>query len=248
MGRFFIHALVLSCIILLSSCNANDDSRSADQKENENHYDSFQHQRLPPYLTRIPSQLLQLLPGRPGSGHESQVIPADGIYGVEESSANTFYHQDNEEDYEEDVDDDSDPELQSNLPYGIQNVRRNVELLPSRSIRTKGKITRTSFQSLCPSRRSLVYLNGDGGNYEYKPDHYEEVTCMHPFTSFRDYRVHRNKICGEVGFSCIQLNRTIFLTRRLAGTDCWESLTRQVPAGCECMWPKHHYGDITSHH
>lgn len=51
----------------------------------------------------------------------------------------------------------------------------------------------TSFQSLCPSRRTLVYLNGENG-YEYKPDHYEEVTCQHPFTSFRDYRVHRNKV------------------------------------------------------
>uniref|UniRef100_A0A1B0DFI0 Uncharacterized protein n=1 Tax=Phlebotomus papatasi TaxID=29031 RepID=A0A1B0DFI0_PHLPP len=214
----------------------------------------------------------------------------DGIYGVEEPVMSTFFHQNDEDEYAEDPEYDMDPELQSNLPYGIQNVRRNVEMMPSRSIRTKGKITRTmakkpanktlrqeldsisdirhkgmeakckvcgewtkfrdietSFQSLCPSRRTLVYLNGENG-YEYKPDHYEEVTCQHPFTSFRDYRVHRNKICGDAGFSCIQLNRTIFLTRRLYGTECWESLTRQVPAGCECMWPKHHYGDITSHH
>ncbi|XP_055715191.1 uncharacterized protein LOC129809409 isoform X1 [Phlebotomus papatasi] len=255
MGRFFIHALVLSCIILLSSCNANDDSRS-DPKEDEKHYD-FQHQRLSP-VARFPPQLLQLLPG---SGLDNQVLSdGDGIYGVEEPVMSTFFHQNDEDEYAEDPEYDMDPELQSNLPYGIQNVRRNVEMMPSRSIRTKGKITRTSFQSLCPSRRTLVYLNGENG-YEYKPDHYEEVTCQHPFTSFRDYRVHRNKpalsrlidgnmdeICGDAGFSCIQLNRTIFLTRRLYGTECWESLTRQVPAGCECMWPKHHYGDITSHH
>ncbi|XP_055690756.1 uncharacterized protein LOC129794143 isoform X2 [Lutzomyia longipalpis] len=243
MGRFFTHALVLSCIILLSSCNANDDSRN-DHNENEEHFDSFQHQR--PTLSRFPQQLLQLLPG---SGLDNQIVPEnDGIYGVEEPVARTFFHQSSEDEYADDAEYDTDPELQSSLPYGIQNVRRNVEMLPSRSIRTKPKITRTSFQSLCPSRRTLVYLNSEAGNYEYKPDHYEEVTCQHPFTSFRDYRVHRNKICGEVGFSCIQLNRTIFLTRRLFGTDCWESLTRQVPAGCECMWPKHHYGDITSHH
>ncbi|XP_059613883.1 uncharacterized protein LOC132260005 isoform X2 [Phlebotomus argentipes] len=242
MGRFFIHALVLSCIILLSSCNANDDSRG-DRKEDEKHFGSFQHQRLLP-LARFPAQLLQLLPG---SGQSSQIMPDnDAVYGDEQPVASSYLHQDDE--YDEDEDLDMDPELQSSQPYGIQNVRRNAETLPSRSIRTKGKITRTSFQSLCPSTRSLVYLKDEAGNYEYKPDHYEEVTCEHPFTSFRDYRVHRNKICGEAGLFCIQLNRTIFLTRRLFGTDCWESLTRQVPAGCECMWPKHHYGDITSHH
>ena len=52
----------------------------------------------------------------------------------------------------------------------------------------------------------------------------------------------RNKVCGHHGFSCIQLNRTIFLTRRPYGSDCWEVETRNVPSGCECMWPKHHKG------
>lgn len=56
------------------------------------------------------------------------------------------------------------------------------------------------------------------------------------------------QVCGDVGFNCIQLNRTIFLTRKPAGSDCWESETRLIPAGCECMWPKHHFGDIALHH
>lgn len=55
-------------------------------------------------------------------------------------------------------------------------------------------------------------------------------------------------MCGNNGFSCIQLNRTLFLTRRAFDTECWEVETRVVPAGCECMWPKHHLGDILQHH
>lgn len=90
-------------------------------------------------------------------------------------------------------------------------------------------------------------LNSDR-EFEYRPDHYEEVTCNHGYTNHLDYKLQKNKVCGEAGFSCIQLNRTIFLTRRPYGNECWESETRLVAAGCECMWPKHHFGDITSHH
>lgn len=65
----------------------------------------------------------------------------------------------------------------------------------------------------------------------------------HPFG--RNALLHqRNKVCGHHGFSCIQLNRTIFLTRRLKDSDCWEVETRPIFSGCECMWPKHHKGRI----
>lgn len=55
-------------------------------------------------------------------------------------------------------------------------------------------------------------------------------------------------MCSEAGFSCIQLNGTLFLTRRARGDGCWESETRTIAAGCECMWPKHQLGDIMAHH
>jgi hypothetical protein len=107
------------------------------------------------------------------------------------------------------------------------------------------------FLSLCPSRRQTVYLNAND-DYEYRPDHYDEVRCTHPhrlevgpWPRTRPTQMQKNKpICSEAGFSCIQLNRTIFLTRRSAGTECWEVETRVVQAGCECMWPKHHFGEI----
>lgn len=52
------------------------------------------------------------------------------------------------------------------------------------------------------------------------------------------------QVCNRGNFHCIQLNRTIHLTRRTKGSDCWELEQRVVPSGCECMWPKHVKGEI----
>lgn len=120
---------------------------------------------------------------------------------------------------------------------------------------------------MCPSKRETVFLNLDP-EYEYRPDHYEEVLCekhqnqndnriqaevsLSSYESNLSDEIHNfflfEKVCSEAGFSCIQLNRTLFLTRRIRGASCWESETRLIPAGCECMWPKHHLGDIMAHH
>lgn len=64
----------------------------------------------------------------------------------------------------------------------------------------------------------------------------------HPFG--RNALLHqRNKVCGHHGLSCIQLNSTIFLSRRLKDSNCWDVETRAIFSGCECMWPKHHKGN-----
>lgn len=68
------------------------------------------------------------------------------------------------------------------------------------------------------------------------------------FSLFLCHSSHALQICSATGFSCIQLNRTIHLIRLNEGSGCWESETRTVPSGCECMWPKHSYGDIASYH
>ncbi|XP_039483243.1 myb-like protein AA isoform X1 [Drosophila santomea] len=171
-----------------------------------------------------------------------------------------------EEDYagqEEDVD-----ELSSQLPYGIQNVRKRrvrsvmppVPFLgPNPS--TDGVVT---YQSLCPTNRVTVKLESG----DYRPNHYVEVTCAHSYSPqpSRNYnyeygyrgnellrallseRSEKREICSATGFSCIQLNRTIHLIRLNDASGCWESETRTVPSGCECMWPKHSYGDIAFYH
>ncbi|EDX07607.1 GD11335 [Drosophila simulans] len=171
-----------------------------------------------------------------------------------------------EEDYagqEEDAD-----ELSSQLPYGIQNVRKRrvrsvmppVPFLgPNPS--TDGVVT---YQSLCPTNRVTVKLESG----DYRPNHYVEVTCAHSYSPqpSRNYnyeygyrgnellrallseRSEKREICSATGFSCIQLNRTIHLIRLNDASGCWESETRTVPSGCECMWPKHSYGDIAFYH
>lgn len=194
------------------------------------------------------------------------------VFHSEEDSDHIFPQQT----YDEELYDDDDyetineKEFDDSMPYGIQNVRDVKEVQTRRTkLSSKGKVsdfffnfkisfqfhlnnlsfstqlTQLTFQSLCPAQRHTVHLNRDSV-YEYRPDHYEEVSCLSPY--HHDLKNHRNKVCGEAGFSCLQLNRTIFLTRRAHGADCWESETRLVLAGCECMWPKHNLGDIAAHH
>ncbi|SPP73585.1 Hypothetical predicted protein [Drosophila guanche] len=177
-----------------------------------------------------------------------------------------------EEDYAvaaegQDVDEDAD-ELSEQLPYGIQNVRkRRVRSVmpPAQQLLAPGPNSdEVTYQSLCPTNRVTVKL--DSG--EYRPNHYVEVTCAHnyapqpPRVHNYDYvyrgndllrallaeRGEKREICSAIGFACIQLNRTIHLIRLNDASGCWESETRTVPSGCECMWPKHSYGDIGFYH
>ncbi|KAH8277949.1 hypothetical protein KR018_010802 [Drosophila ironensis] len=160
-------------------------------------------------------------------------------------------------------------ELSAQLPYGIQNVRkrrvRSVMPPPQHLIGPNpGSDGVVTYQSLCPTNRVTVKL--DSG--EYRPNHYVEVTCANNYSplpsrshnfeygyrgnellrALLSERGEKREICSATGFSCIQLNRTIHLIRLNEGSGCWESETRTVPSGCECMWPKHSYGDIAFYH
>ncbi|KPU76533.1 uncharacterized protein Dana_GF11687, isoform B [Drosophila ananassae] len=160
-------------------------------------------------------------------------------------------------------------ELSAQLPYGIQNVRkrrvRSVMPPPQHLIGPNpGSDGVVTYQSLCPTNRVTIKL--DSG--EYRPNHYVEVTCANNYAplpsrshnyeygyrgnellrALLSERGEKREICSATGFSCIQLNRTIHLIRLNEGSGCWESETRTVPSGCECMWPKHSYGDIAFYH
>ncbi|XP_034476345.1 rho GTPase-activating protein gacU [Drosophila innubila] len=164
-------------------------------------------------------------------------------------------------------------ELSEQLPYGIQNVRkrrvRSVMPPPQSQYSTTASGSEgVTYQSLCPTKRVTVKLD----NGEYRPNHYVEVTCANNYAplpprlqNYDNYNYRSNElpllrallnersgekreICSATGFACIQLNRTIHLIRLNEGSGCWESETRTVPSGCECMWPKHSYGDIASYH
>ncbi|CAK1588623.1 unnamed protein product [Parnassius mnemosyne] len=95
---------------------------------------------------------------------------------------------------------------------------------------------------ICHLERKVRRLNTN--EYEYRPAYYEEVRCT--TTSDDDVSVS-SEICSSLGFSCVQWNKTIHLTRRRYSSDCWETKTMVIPAGCECMWPVHRLGDITHH-
>ncbi|XP_070069785.1 ecdysone-induced protein 74EF isoform X2 [Drosophila takahashii] len=171
-----------------------------------------------------------------------------------------------EEDYAGQVEDAD--ELSANLPYGIQNVRKRRvrSVMPSVPFlgpnpSADGVVT---YQSLCPTNRVTVKLESG----DYRPNHYVEVTCAHSYSpqpsrthnyeygyrgnellrALLSERGEKREICSATGFSCIQLNRTIHLIRLNDASGCWESETRTVPSGCECMWPKHSYGDIAFYH
>lgn len=92
---------------------------------------------------------------------------------------------------------DSDIQVESSLPYGVQNVyavsgrlarsrnNRHKVSFPRKNSRAKRSISnqlsifdniQSTFQSLCLTKRETVYLNLDP-DFEYRPDYYEEVRC-----------------------------------------------------------------------
>ncbi|KAL0902330.1 hypothetical protein ABMA27_000226 [Loxostege sticticalis] len=95
---------------------------------------------------------------------------------------------------------------------------------------------------ICHLERKIKKLNTN--EYEYKPAYYEEVRCSSATNMEMGVS---NEICSSLGFSCVQWNKTIHLTRRRYSSDCWETRTMVIPAGCECMWPVHRLGDMTLH-
>lgn len=103
-------------------------------------------------------------------------------------------------------------------------------------------VTTQKHYPICHLERKIKKLNTD--EYEYRPAYYEEVRCT--MATSEDLGV-TNEICSSLGFSCVQWNKTIHLTRRRYSSDCWETRTLVIPAGCECMWPVYRLGDMKLH-
>ncbi|KAJ2954253.1 hypothetical protein O0L34_g2502 [Tuta absoluta] len=98
------------------------------------------------------------------------------------------------------------------------------------------------YYPICHLERKIRRLNTD--EYEYRPAFYEEIICT---STPEEEFAGTNEICSSLGFTCVQWNKTIHLTRRRYTSDCWETRTMVIPAGCECMWPFHRLGDMTLH-
>ena len=100
------------------------------------------------------------------------------------------------------------------------------------------------FQNLCPAVLKPVFLDLS----VYRQYRYDEVTCLHPYEGPTAVAGNKhNKICGGAGFACVQRNRTILLLKRTRD-NCYETESRTINSGCECVWPKHTLGDIQDYH
>ncbi|XP_013179386.1 PREDICTED: uncharacterized protein LOC106126328 [Papilio xuthus] len=117
-----------------------------------------------------------------------------------------------------------------------------TETLPGSRERGLRQLGVQKHYPICHLDRKIRRLNTD--EYEYRPAYYEEIRCT---ASSDDDVTSTNEICSSLGFSCVQWNKTIHLTRRRYSSDCWETKTMVIPAGCECMWPVHRLGDINLH-
>ncbi|XP_052746790.1 uncharacterized protein LOC112046348 [Bicyclus anynana] len=105
-------------------------------------------------------------------------------------------------------------------------------------------LRRTSTQKhvrICEVNRTIHRLNNR--EYEYRPAYYEEVRC----NSSGDHVREKEGVvtCSSIGLSCVQWNKTIHLTRRRYTSDCWETKTLIIPAGCECR--RREFGAISSY-
>lgn len=108
-----------------------------------------------------------------------------------------------------DYDTDANRELE-NMPFGVQNARSVLPARPTRNrpssspsssssaagvqFLTTPPSSRITFQSLCPTRRETVFLNLDQSDFEYRPNHYDEVYCVHPYSNHRTYVPLSNKV------------------------------------------------------
>ncbi|BFG05874.1 uncharacterized protein DMAD_04510 [Drosophila madeirensis] len=245
-----------------------DQEQDSDNSSSKNKGDSNSQPQQEELLLERRSRISRRQP----EAGQQQLYDNEYAAAVEAGAPDARVDIEGEEDYAvaaegQDVDEDAD-ELSEQLPYGIQNVRkRRVRSVmpPAQQLLAPGPNSdEVTYQSLCPTNRVTVKL--DSG--EYRPNHYVEVTCAHnyapqpPRVHNYDYvyrgndllrallaeRGEKREICSAIGFACIQLNRTIHLIRLNDASGCWESETRTVPSGCECMWPKHSYGDIGFYH
>ncbi|CAH1716320.1 unnamed protein product [Chironomus riparius] len=115
------------------------------------------------------------------------------------------------------------------------------------------------FQNICPSIKRVVIISQDPSfeqEYEYSPNVFMEVSCLHPYTGKANTNHHRsiNRVCRKNYGECIQGNSTLHLSRRLkvapgeVNENCWIPYSKSISSNCECMWSKHKLGDILKAH
>ncbi|XP_043665402.1 uncharacterized protein LOC122627862 [Vespula pensylvanica] len=93
------------------------------------------------------------------------------------------------------------------------------------------------YPSVCKTKEQLVQLRNT--IYDYQPPEYYEIYCKND--QFFDRAEERTRgssstqKCAHPKFQCVQRTKTLFLSRRLWESNCWEPITIEIPSGCDCM-------------
>ncbi|XP_014661388.1 PREDICTED: uncharacterized protein LOC106804634 [Priapulus caudatus] len=106
---------------------------------------------------------------------------------------------------------------------------------PARANRVKRQM-RLNYVHLCDVRKKFRFLNDR--RYEYRPAFYTEIWCSEP-----DHGENVQK-CAFGALHCVQQHAVLHLSRRKAGSDCWEPVQKEIKYGCECMWPINELGPM----
>lgn len=108
-----------------------------------------------------------------------------------------------------------DSELDPNVPYNIQNVR-SVRVRETKPEAYRAALNARSippyFQPLCETHRRTVTL--DDLFYDYRPNHYEEVHCVYPYTGTDD--TEDSNVIFIANFFISLDNNTVTFTLRCA--------------------------------
>lgn len=138
----------------------------------------------------------------------------------------------------------------SYLPEEDYNVIHESNDAVSQDLDRQNRNLMPEYRNLCEVVTRKVQF--DDENYEYQPPHYHEVYCK-SYSRFdqpteRIKRSSSKQKCAHPGFHCVQRSRMLFVVRRAWDSDCWEPFTKEIPSGCDCMWPVSLLGDIAAHY
>nr|XP_012218395.1 PREDICTED: uncharacterized protein LOC105669830 [Linepithema humile] len=102
------------------------------------------------------------------------------------------------------------------------------------------------YRNLCETITKRVEITDP--DYEYQPPHYYEIFCKSYSSGYNDQTIRSIQKCAQPTFHCVQRSRLLSLVRRRWEGECWEHFTKEIPSGCECMWPVTNLGEITHHY
>ncbi|XP_011635828.1 uncharacterized protein LOC105426349 [Pogonomyrmex barbatus] len=127
--------------------------------------------------------------------------------------------------------------------YNAENLAREL-----RQLDRQNRNLIPEYRNLCETITKKVEISDS--DYEYQPPYYYEVYCKSSLLLAEDPQVMKElqQKCVHPAFHCVQRSRVLSLVRRRWEDDCWESYTKEIASGCDCMWPVTNLGEISHHY